>query len=155
ANRGEISVRIQRTLRELGIPSVAVYSDADSTAAHVAAADEAYLLGPAEASQSYLHQDRLLEVARAAHCDALHPGYGFLSENATFARRCGEAGLTFIGPPPAAIEAMGSKIGARALMLKAKVPVVPGTDGTTQDLAALEKASGKMGYPVLVKASAG
>ncbi len=155
ANRGEIAIRIQRTLRELGIQAVAVYSDADAHASHVTRADEAYLLGPAEAAKSYLNQDRLLEIAAAAGCDAVHPGYGFLSENATFARRCAAAGLTFIGPPPDAIEAMGSKIGARALMQKAGVPVVPGTDGKTQDVGVLAKAAAKMGFPVLVKASAG
>jgi acetyl-CoA carboxylase biotin carboxylase subunit len=155
ANRGEIAIRVQRTLRELGIQSVAVYSEADARASHVTRADEAYLLGPAETSRSYLNQDRLLEIAREAGCDAVHPGYGFLSENAVFARRCVDAGLAFIGPPPAAIEAMGTKIGARALMTRAGVPVVPGTDGGTQDLNALEKAAQAMGYPVLVKASAG
>jgi 3-methylcrotonyl-CoA carboxylase alpha subunit len=155
ANRGEIAVRIQRTLRELGVASVAVYSEPDAHAAHVTRADEAYLLGPADARQSYLNQDRLLEVARAAGCDAVHPGYGFLSENPAFARRCGEAGITFIGPPPAAIAIMGSKIASRAVMQKAGVPVVPGTDGRAQTPAALAKAAAKMGYPVLVKASAG
>jgi acetyl-CoA carboxylase biotin carboxylase subunit len=155
ANRGEIAVRVQRTLRELEIPSVAVYSEADARAAHVTRADEAYLLGAAEAAASYLNQDKLIEVARRAGCDAVHPGYGFLSENATFARRCAAAGLTFIGPPPDAIERMGSKIGARALMKKASVPVVPGSDGASQDLTALEKAAANIGYPLLVKASAG
>jgi 3-methylcrotonyl-CoA carboxylase alpha subunit len=155
ANRGEIAVRVQHTLRELGVRSVAVYSEPDAAAPHVTGADEAYPIGPAEARQSYLNPERLLAVARDAQCDAVHPGYGFLSENAAFARRCAEAGLVFIGPPPDAIAAMGSKIGARAVMQKAKVPVVPGTAGDTQDVAALEKAAAHMGYPVLVKASAG
>jgi 3-methylcrotonyl-CoA carboxylase alpha subunit len=118
-------------------------------------ADEAYLLGPAEAAHSYLDQERLIEVALRAGCDAVHPGYGFLSENAEFARRCAEAGLVFIGPPPDAIEAMGSKISARALMSKAGVPIVPGSDGASQELGALEKAATSIGYPVLIKASAG
>ena len=155
ANRGEIAVRVQHTLRELGVTSVAVYSEPDAAAPHVTGADEAYPIGPAEAVHSYLDQERLLQVALDAGCDAIHPGYGFLSENAAFARRCGEAGIAFIGPPASAIEAMGSKIGARARMHKARVPVVPGTDGDTQDVAALEKAAAKMGFPVLVKASAG
>ena len=155
ANRGEIAIRIQRTLRELGIGAVAVYSEPDARASHVTRADEAYLLGPAEAAQSYLNQDKLIEVARQAGCDAVHPGYGFLSENAAFARRCADAGLVFIGPPPAAIEAMGSKIGARSIMQKSGVPVVPGSDGASQDLATLEKAASAIGFPVLVKASAG
>jgi acetyl-CoA carboxylase biotin carboxylase subunit len=155
ANRGEIALRVQHTLRELGVASVAVYSEPDALAPHATSADEAYAIGPAEAARSYLDQERLLEVAQAAGCDAVHPGYGFLSENAEFARRCAAAGITFIGPPPDAIAAMGSKIGSRALMQKARVPVVPGTDGATQDVGALEKAAKAMGYPVLVKASAG
>jgi 3-methylcrotonyl-CoA carboxylase alpha subunit len=155
ANRGEIAIRVQRTLRELGIVSVAVYSEADAGAPHVAGADEAWPIGAAEAAQSYLDGEKLVAVARAAGCDAVHPGYGFLSENAGFARRCAAAGLVFIGPPPEAIEAMGSKIGSRARMQKAGVPVVPGSDGASQDLGALAKHADRMGYPVLVKASAG
>jgi 3-methylcrotonyl-CoA carboxylase alpha subunit len=121
----------------------------------VAGADEAWPIGAAEAAQSYLDGEKLVAVARAAGCDAVHPGYGFLSENAGFARRCAAAGLVFIGPPPEAIEAMGSKIGSRARMQKAGVPVVPGSDGASQDLGALAKHADRMGYPVLVKASAG
>ncbi len=155
ANRGEIAIRVQRALRELGIRAVAVYSDADARAPHVSSADEAYLLGPAEPAASYLNQERLLEVAREAGCDAVHPGYGFLSENAAFARRCAEAGLIFIGPPAQAIEDMGSKLRARALMAQAGVPVVPGTEAAAGALAPLERAARKLGYPVLVKASAG
>ena len=155
ANRGEIAIRIQRTLRELGVGAVAVYSEPDARASHVTRADEAYLLGPAETAQSYLNQDKLIEIATHAGCDAVHPGYGFLSENAVFARRCADAGLVFIGPPPAAIEAMGSKIGARRIMQTSGVPVVPGSDGASQDLATLEKAATAIGFPVLVKASAG
>jgi acetyl-CoA carboxylase biotin carboxylase subunit len=155
ANRGEIAIRIQRTLRELDIASVAVYSEADERASHVTRADEAYCIGPAEVSKSYLDAAKIIDVARHAGCDAVHPGYGFLSENAAFARACAAAGLVFIGPSPEAIEAMGSKIAARARMQKAGVPVVPGSDGTTQDLAALAKIATQIGYPVLVKASAG
>ncbi len=155
ANRGEIAIRVQRALREQGITAVAVYSDVDRCASHVTRADEAYLLGPAEPAASYLDQDRILEVARQAGCDALHPGYGFLSENATFAQRCAAAGITFIGPPPAAIEVMGSKLKARALMQDAGVPVVPGTAACGDDPAALGGAAAALGFPVLVKASAG
>jgi len=128
ANRGEIAVRVQRALRELGVRTVAVYSDVDAGAPHVTDADEAYLLGPAEPAASYLNQERLLEVARQAGCEAVHPGYGFLSENAAFARRCEDAGLVFIGPPAQAIACMGDKLRARELMSRAGVPVVPGSD---------------------------
>ncbi|HEU5074054.1 MAG TPA: biotin carboxylase N-terminal domain-containing protein, partial [Polyangiaceae bacterium] len=126
ANRGEIAVRIARALREAELSAVAIYSDADSAAQHVRAADEAYRVGPAPASESYLDVARILEIARHAGCDAVHPGYGFLAENAEFARACGEAGLTFIGPPAAAIDAMGHKVSARRIMQAAGVPVVPG-----------------------------
>ena len=138
ANRGEIAIRVQRALRELGIRAVAVYSDADARAPHVSRADEAYRLGPPEPAASYLNQARLLEVARESGCDAVHPGYGFLSENAAFARRCAEAGLVFIGPPAQAIEDMGSKLRARALMVQAGVPVVPGTEAELQLLPTLQ-----------------
>lgn len=155
ANRGEIAVRVQRTLREMGIASVAVYSDVDRMAPHVTGADEAYLLGAAEPAASYLNQQRILEVAQQAACDALHPGYGFLSENATFARACQKAGVTFLGPPAQAIEDMGSKLRSRQLMVQAGVPVVPGSDGADQSIAALHAAADAMGYPLLLKASAG
>jgi len=155
ANRGEIAVRVQRTLREMGITSVAVYSDVDRAAPHVTGADEAYLLGGAEAAASYLNQRRILEVAQQAGCDALHPGYGFLSENATFARACEEAGISFLGPPAQAIEDMGSKLRSRQLMVQAGVPVVPGSDGIEQGVSELRKVADDMGYPVLLKASAG
>src|ERR1044071_4779986 len=120
ANRGEIAIRVFRTLRELGIGTVAVYSDADRSAAHVAYADEAYLV------ESYLNQEAMLDAARRAGAEAIHPGYGFLAENASFARACADAGIVWIGPPPAAIEAMGSKIEARERMRAAGVPIVPG-----------------------------
>jgi acetyl-CoA carboxylase biotin carboxylase subunit len=155
ANRGEIAVRIARTLREMGIPSVAVYSDADASAAHVEAADEAFHLGPAMPAQSYLNQDRILEIAHEAGAEAIHPGYGFLSENAGFARRCAETGLVFIGPSPAAIEAMGSKIEARRVAKAAGVPIVPGTEQPLADGAEIAAVAGELGYPVAIKAAAG
>jgi acetyl-CoA carboxylase biotin carboxylase subunit len=155
ANRGEIAVRIARTLREMGIPSVAVYSEADAGAMHVEAADEAFLLGPAAPMQSYLNQERIFEVAREAGVDAIHPGYGFLSENAGFARRCAEEGLTFIGPTADAIEAMGSKIAARQAAKAAGVPIVPGTEEPLADAAAIAATAAELGYPVAIKAAAG
>ena len=155
ANRGEIAVRIARTLREMGVPSVAVYSDADIGALHVEAADEAFHLGPSMPAQSYLNQDRLFEIAREAGIEAIHPGYGFLSENASFARRCAEEGVVFIGPPPEAIEAMGSKIAARRAAKAAGVPIVPGTEEPLSDAAAIAAVGAELGYPVAIKAAAG
>ncbi len=155
ANRGEIAVRIARTLREMGIPSVAVYSDADAGAMHVEAADEAYPLGPPMPAQSYLNQDRIFEIAREANVEAIHPGYGFLSENAAFARRCAAEGIVFIGPPPDAIEAMGSKIAARRAARAAGVPIVPGTEDPLSDASEIATVAGELGYPVAIKAAAG
>jgi len=155
ANRGEIACRIIRTARALGLRTVAVYSEADRDALHVQMADSAILLGPARARDSYLNIDRLLEAARESGAEAIHPGYGFLSESDAFARRCAEAGIVFVGPSGDMIEAMGSKSGAKALMEKAGVPLVPGYHGEAQDEATLAKAAEKIGFPVLVKASAG
>ena len=156
ANRGEIAIRIARACRELGIPSVAVYSEADRDALHVRAADEAYLLGPAVAAESYLKVERILEVVAESGADAVHPGYGFLAENAPFARALEEAGITFIGPPASAIEAMGSKTRARELMQDAGVPIVPGTtDAVATVDDALAIARDEIGFPVAVKAAGG
>ena len=155
ANRGEIAVRIIRTLRRLGIRAVAVYSDADAGARHVREADLAVRIGPAPARESYLSIDRLLEAAAATGAQAVHPGYGFLSENAGFARACATAGLVFIGPSPAAIEAMGDKIRAKQLAAAAGVPVVPGLAEPGLSDADLVRGAAEVGFPVLVKPSAG
>lgn len=155
ANRGEIACRIIRTARAMGLRTVAVYSEADRDAMHVALADEAVLLGPARARDSYLNVERLIEAARKTGAEAVHPGYGFLSENAEFAQACFDAGLVFVGPTAEMMTAMGSKSGSKALMEKAGVPLVPGYHGEAQDEATLAKAAEKAGFPVLVKASAG
>jgi len=155
ANRGEIACRVIRTARAMGLRTVAVYSEADRDAMHVAMADEAVLLGPARARDSYLNIARLIEVAHQSGAEAVHPGYGFLSENAEFAQACVGAGLVFVGPTAAMMTAMGSKSGSKMLMEKAGVPLVPGYHGEAQDEAVLAKAAGKVGFPVLVKASAG
>ena len=155
ANRGEIAVRIIRACRELGIESVAVYSEADATAPHVLLADEAYLIGPPPSAQSYLLVDKLLEVAKRSHCDAVHPGYGFLSERAHFAKAVEDAGLVFVGPTHEAIDAMGDKTSARRRMIDAGVPVVPGTSSPAKDAREASKQAKEIGYPVLLKAAAG
>ncbi|MDB5367709.1 MAG: mccA [Rhodospirillales bacterium] len=155
ANRGEIAVRIARTARKLGVRTVAVYSDADRHAAHVVACDEAVRIGPPPARDSYLKMDAILDAARACQADAIHPGYGFLSENAGFAEACEKSGIIFVGPPASAIRAMGSKSEAKRLMQAANVPLVPGYHGAAQDLDTLRRESAKIGYPVLLKAAMG
>jgi 3-methylcrotonyl-CoA carboxylase alpha subunit len=155
ANRGEIAVRIARACRELSITSVAVYSEVDRSALHVRACDEAYLIGTAPASESYLRGDVIIDVARQAACDAIHPGFGFLAENASFAQAVMQAGLTWVGPSPEAIRIMGSKIEAKKIATQAGVPVVPGYFGDDQSPANLAIEADKIGYPVLIKASAG
>ena len=155
ANRGEIAIRIFRTLRELGVGSVAVYSEADRGALHVAYADEAYLIGPAPAAASYLRVETLVETAQRAGVQAVHPGYGFLAENAAFARAVEAAGLVWIGPPPAAIELMGEKTRARRAMQEAGVPIVPGTTEPVASVEELLELGESIGYPLLIKAAAG
>ncbi|MAP49058.1 MAG: methylcrotonoyl-CoA carboxylase [Oceanicaulis sp.] len=155
ANRGEIACRVMRTAHKLGVATVAVYSEADADAPHVRLADEAVLLGPAPARESYLKADLILAAAKKTGADAIHPGYGFLSENADFARACAKAGVTFVGPSPEAIEAMGLKDRAKALMEKAGVPVTPGYHGAEQDPDHLKTQADQIGYPVLIKAVAG
>jgi acetyl-CoA carboxylase biotin carboxylase subunit len=153
ANRGEIAVRIARTLHEMGIGAVAVYSDADRSALHVRVADEAYPIGPAPAAESYLRVEKIVAVAKKAGCDAVHPGYGFLSENPNLAEACEAAGITFIGPPASAMRQMGSKTAARDKMSAAGVPIVPGAKCSTTDEAAA--AATKLGFPVMLKAASG
>jgi acetyl-CoA/propionyl-CoA carboxylase, biotin carboxylase, biotin carboxyl carrier protein len=155
ANRGEIAIRVMRTLKEMGIASVAVYSEIDREAPHVREADEAYLLGPAAPAESYLAVEKILEVADKAGAEAIHPGYGFLAENAEFAAACEKAKVTFIGPPAKAIEAMGSKTRARELMDGAGVPIVPGTTAPVKNITAAKKEAKQIGYPVACKAVGG
>lgn len=155
ANRGEIAVRIARTCREMGIKTVAVFSEVDRKALHVMMADEAYCIGPAPASESYLCVDKILDVAKKSAADAIHPGYGFLSEKSHFSAACEKAGVIFIGPTPSAIAAMGDKITARQIAAKAGVPTIPGTTEPITDFEKLKKTAAEFGYPVLLKATAG
>ncbi len=155
ANRGEIAIRITRACRELGIGSVAVFSDADRDSLHVFLADEAYHIGPSPSKESYLNYRKIIEVAKLAGADAIHPGYGFLSENPIFVRACKEAGITFIGPTPENMEAMGDKLSAKALMKKANVPLVPGSEGGIESVEDAHFIAKKIGFPVIIKASAG
>jgi 3-methylcrotonyl-CoA carboxylase alpha subunit len=155
ANRGEIACRVAASAHRLGVKTVAVYSEADANAKHVAVCDESVLIGPPPVKESYLRADKIIEVALATGAQAIHPGYGFLSENADFAEACAQAGLTFIGPPASAIRAMGSKSAAKSLMEQARVPLVPGYHGDNQDTDFLREQADRIGYPVLLKASAG
>src|SRR5215475_10777855 len=155
ANRGEIAVRIARTAKRLGLRVIAVHSEADAGALHVRMADEAHPIGPAPARDSYLSSERLIAVAKTAKAACIHPGYGFLSENPEFAEACAAAGIVFVGPPPAAIRAMGLKDQAKALMEKAGVPVVPGYHGELQEPKFLKEKAYQIGYPILIKAVAG
>jgi pyruvate carboxylase subunit A len=155
ANRGEIAIRIMRACRELGIKSVAVYSEADKSALFPKYADEAYFLGPAPASQSYLNIEKIIEIARNCNADAIHPGYGFLSEDPDFAEACENAGITFIGPPSSVLKITGNKVAARKEAVKAKVPVVTGTDECSSDINSVKEAVRKIGYPVIIKPTNG
>jgi len=155
ANRGEIALRVMRTCREMGIAPVAVYSDADRKALHVRYADQAFHLGPAPSAQSYLRVDRILQAAGQSGAEAIHPGYGFLSENPDFARACQEAGLVFIGPPASAMELMGSKTAARQAVFRAGLPVVPGTSHNLERFEEASRVASEVGYPVMLKAAAG
>lgn len=155
ANRGEIALRVMRTAREMGIKTVAVYSDADRNMPFVHFADQAVHIGPAPSAQSYLRMEKILEAARETGADAIHPGYGFLSENADFSREVSQAGMTFIGPSARSIETMGSKIAAKQAALQFEVPMVPGTDKPIRDLAEAQEIAARVGLPILIKASAG
>ncbi|MCL6259989.1 acetyl-CoA carboxylase biotin carboxylase subunit [Aquiflexum sp. TKW24L] len=155
ANRGEISLRIMRTAKEMGIKTVAVYSEADRNSPHVKFADEAVCLGPPPSNQSYLLGDKIIEVSKAMGVDAIHPGYGFLSENAAFAKKVTEAGIIFVGPSPESIEVMGSKLAAKNAVLKYGIPMVPGTDHAISGIPAAKQKAKEVGYPILIKASAG
>src|SRR6187551_1480477 len=155
ANRGEIAIRVARTLKEMGITSVAVYSEIDRDAPHVREADEAFLIGPAVPAESYLNIPKIIETAKEAGAEGIHPGYGFLAENAEMARACAEAGITWIGPPPEAIEAMGSKTRAREIMEKAGVPIVPGSTEVATDVEDAKRQAEEAGYPVACKAAGG
>ncbi len=151
ANRGEIALRILRTAREMNIKTVAIFSEADRKAPHVRYADEAVCVGPAPSSESYLNIDKILEVCHQLKVDAIHPGYGFLSENAVFARRVREAGLIFIGPSPESIEVMGSKLAAKQAAGSYNIPMVPGTASAIEDREEAKRISAEIGYPILIK----
>ena len=155
ANRGEIALRVMRSCREMSIETVAVYSEADANAPHVKFADESVLLGPPPSIESYLNVEKIINVCKELNVDAIHPGYGFLSENAEFARQSAENGIIFIGPSPEAIQTMGSKLDAKAAVSKYDIPMIPGTDEAVSDAKDAMKIAGKIGYPVLIKASAG
>ncbi len=155
ANRGEIAVRILRACRELGIRTAVVFSEADRNSLHVRLADEAYPIGPAPSRESYLRIDKIMDVAKRAGCDAIHPGYGFLAENAALPRACAEAGITFIGPTAEAMEALGAKTAGRQLARRAEVPTVPGSNDPIDDPQHAQELARSMGYPVLLKAVAG
>ena len=155
ANRGEIAVRVMRACREMNIRTVAVFSDVDRKSLHVRYADEAYPIGPAPSTESYLRIDRILDAARRSGAEAIHPGYGFLAENPDFARACEDAGIAFIGPPVSAMELMGSKTASRHALLQAGLPVVPGADRNLESFEEVQRIAGEIGYPVMLKASAG
>lgn len=154
ANRGEIALRIMRTIRKMGIKSVAVYSEVDRHSPHVLFADEAVCLGPAPSNQSYLNGDKIIAFAKELNVDGIHPGYGFLSENADFAQKVQDAGIIFIGPSPEAMRIMGSKLAAKEAVKKYNIPMVPGIDKAIEDVDLAIEISNKIGYPVLIKASA-
>ena len=155
ANRGEIALRVLRSAKEMGIATVAIYSEADRNALHVRYADEAVCVGPPASAQSYLRGDKILEVCQALGVDAIHPGYGFLSENAGFARAVRAAGLIFVGPSPEAMEIMGDKLSAKQAVKAYNIPLVPGTDEAITDVEAAKKIAQEVGFPILIKASAG
>ena len=155
ANRGEIALRIMRTCREMGISTVAVFSEADRNAPFVRYADEAVCIGPPASSESYLKMDKIIEVCKRLNVDGIHPGYGFLSENAAFAKKVKDAGIIFIGPSPEAMNMMGDKLSAKEAAKKYNIPLVPGSDGAIEDVKEGKKIAEEAGYPVLIKASAG
>ena len=155
ANRGEIALRVMRTAKEMGIKTVAVFSEADRNSVHVRFADEAVCIGPAPSNQSYLLGDKIIEVCKELGVDAVHPGYGFLSENADFAQKCEDAGVTFIGPTPYAISIMGDKLSAKHAVKDFAVPQVPGAEGEVKDIEEGKNIAEQIGFPVLIKASAG
>ncbi|HHG85258.1 MAG TPA: ATP-grasp domain-containing protein, partial [Bacteroidetes bacterium] len=155
ANRGEIALRIMRSAQEMGIATVAIFSEVDRQAPHVMFADEAYCIGPAPSKESYLRGDAILELCKTHNVDAIHPGYGFLSENSAFARQVAEAGIMFVGPSPDAMDLMGSKLAAKAAVMAYDVPLVPGTAEAISDVEAAKKIAAEIGFPILIKASAG